>query len=250
MLRRLFASDPPAVQQADVPSADMSIDTMIDAAEADLRNALDAVAPAERRLEQARAAVARVLTVIDAEEPAQAAAEAAAQAASLATKRWAESGADAALPPGDAQLLDAATDAQRRAAQARLQASGAKAGLAAIREIEADAVLDLERARDEVLKARSGVLLAMVERDLRVLMDGNAERQAARTRILALRDLMDGRHGRAHPWYAFTDGVRSDFIAQRLVELSSPAVPTVQLHAEIEEWLATGKRLLNDDASK
>jgi hypothetical protein len=171
------------------------------AAPADNPRACLKAALAEREVSKeamagATAAVARVRQVIENAVIAEDEAEEAQAAAAAATRVWAEAGAPADAPSDNPTLTRRASDATRRAAEAKFKADGAKAGLPQVESAAEDARHRADSAASEVQDSIRRVLLAEVEADFEILERVRDACNDAERRIRALAHVLH--YGKLH----------------------------------------------------
>jgi hypothetical protein len=149
--------------------------TLVTAAHRSLQERLADREQRRVELERARAALQRVTQVIDGEAVARAALDAAEAAASEASRAWAASGATGNPAVGGAiEAVEAARVAHRKA---QLLAEGARQGVGEAREVFEQAQRDLDSAGTAIREARTRLLIATAEDELR-----EAESHAAAVR--------------------------------------------------------------------
>lgn len=211
-----------------------------------LQEALTARRAAQRRFDEAAAAVERVRSVMRDAEDAESAAEEAEALAVAATRRWAEAGAPGDEPNGDQDLLDQASATDRRAKEARFKASGARAGLPAIEEALTDARIALSRAQDDVRAAATEILLGEIEPLFETMAAARDVFVEAQSSIAALRVVL-GSAGQMHPWRRFSSSRHSQQIGQRLAALAIPVIDVRALRERSLEWVRRLDELLRDE---
>ena len=225
-----------------------AVDSVDDARDR-LRQAHAEVTAARTRLAEARAARDRVEALASAADDAETEADRAAERASAVAKAWALSGARPDVSPGDQVLLDHATDARRRAEQARLQADGAEAALPQVGDAVAVAAADLEKAEEAVRVAVIDVLVATAATHFQTLHRLHDEAEHALMQLAGLREILSN-WGPQHPWGRFASIGTGTDLAMRL-RAAWPVIPDGRsTRATADRWAELGAALFENPDAK
>ena len=203
------------------------------------------VAAARARLDEAKAARSRVESLMSDADDAEIEADRAAERASAVAKAWALSGARPDVSPGDQALLDHATDARRRAEQARLQAGGAAAALPAVGDAVRVSEVAVERAEQKLRKAVVDIMVREAEQHFQTLHRLHDDAQRALDALAGLRDLTAA-WGNAHPWAPYSSVSTATDISLKLRTLW-PTVPDARsTKSAADAWAKFGDALHGD----